>query len=307
MILYVLLPIIFLLYTSISIVPQQQAWIVERLGKFNRNLEPGLNFIIPFVDKIAYKHVLKEEAMDVNAQSAISNDNVSLKIDGVLYVKIFDPIAASYGVTNPYYAVIQLAQTTMRSEIGKLSLEKIFGERDSLNINIVNSINSAAKDWGIRCMRHEIKDIQPPSTVLQAMELQIAADRQKRAVILESEGFKQSKINNSEADKIEKVLSSEGVYTQKINYAKAEAETITMVAEATANSIKTIAASLESKHGTEAVKMKLAENYIEKFGELAKSTNSMIIPTNASDVSSFIAQALGIYKNVVDKNVTDKK
>ena len=299
--LYILLPIIFIVSMSISIVPQQQAWIIERLGKFNRNLEPGLNFIIPFIDRVAYKHVLKEEAMDVNAQSAISNDNVSLKIDGVLYVKIFDPVAASYGVSNPYYAVIQLAQTTMRSEIGKLSLEKIFGERDSLNINIVNSINSAAKDWGIRCMRHEIKDIQPPSTVLQAMELQIAADRQKRAVILESEGFRQSKINNSEADKIEKVLSSEGAYTQKINYARAEAETINMVAEATANSIRIIASSLESNKGTEAVMLKLAGDYIEKFGELAKTTNTMILPTNAADVSGVIAQALSIYKNIVDK------
>ncbi len=299
--LYILLPIIFIVSMSINIVPQQQAWIIERLGKFNRNLEPGLNFTIPFIDKVAYKHVLKEEAMDVNAQSAISNDNVSLKIDGVLYVKIFDPVSASYGVSNPYYAVIQLAQTTMRSEIGKLSLEKIFGERDSLNINIVNSINSAAKDWGIRCMRHEIKDIQPPSTVLQAMELQIAADRQKRAVILESEGFRQSKINNSEADKIEKVLSSEGAYTQKINYAKAEAETINMVAEATANSIRIIASSLESQKGTEAVMLKLAGDYIEKFGELAKTTNTMILPTNAADVGGFIAQALSIYKNIVDK------
>ena len=299
--LYILLPIIFIISMSISIVPQQQAWIIERLGKFNRNLEPGLNFIIPFIDKVAYKHVLKEEAMDVNAQSAISNDNVSLKIDGVLYVKIFDPVAASYGVTNPYYAVIQLAQTTMRSEIGKLSLEKIFGERDSLNINIVNSINLAAKDWGIRCMRHEIKDIQPPATVLQAMELQIAADRQKRAVILESEGFRQSKINNSEADKIEKVLSSEGAYTQKINYAKAEAETISMVAEATAKSIRVIASSLESNKGTEAVMLKLAGDYIEKFGELAKTTNTMILPINTADVSGVIAQALAIYKNVIEK------
>jgi regulator of protease activity HflC (stomatin/prohibitin superfamily) len=209
-----------------------------------------------------------------------------------------DPVAASYGVSNPYYAVIQLAQTTMRSEIGKLTLEKTFEERETLNANIVFSINSAAKDWGVVCMRHEIKDIQPPENVLQAMELLIAADRQKRASILESEGKRQAKINNAEADKIQQVLESEGNYTKKINNAKADYESLVMASEATAKGINLVAASLDTAKGTDAVMVKLAENYLQQFGHLAKTNNTMIIPSNVSDVSSVLASALGVYKNL---------
>lgn len=290
--------LLLLLFLSVKIVPQQESWVLERLGKFNRLLNPGLSFIIPFVDVVAYKHSLKEQVLDVNSQSAISNDNVSLKIDGVLYIKIMDPAAASYGVSNPYYAVIQLAQTTMRSEIGKLTLEKTFEERDTLNANIVFAINSAAKDWGVICMRHEIKDIQPPENVLQAMELLIAADRQKRASILESEGKRQAKINNAEADKIQQVLESEGNYTKKINNAKADYESLVMASEGTAKGINLVAASLSSTNGMDAVMVKLAENYLQQFGHLAKSNNTMIIPSNVSDVSSVLASALNIYKNI---------
>ena len=286
------------MFLSIKIVPQQESWVLERLGKFNRLLNPGLSFIIPFIDVVAYKHSLKEQVLDVNSQSAISNDNVSLKIDGVLYIKIMDPAAASYGVSNPYYAVIQLAQTTMRSEIGKLTLEKTFEERDTLNSNIVFAINSAAKDWGVICMRHEIKDIQPPENVLQAMELLIAADRQKRASILESEGKRQAKINNAEADKIQQVLESEGNYTKKINNAKADYESLVMASEATAKGIHLVAESLNTTKGMDAVMVKLAENYLQQFGHLAKSNNTMIIPSNVSDVSSVLASALSIYKNI---------
>lgn len=294
----VLIGFFTLLLLSVKIVPQQESWVLERLGKFHSVLKPGLSFVIPFIDLVAYKHSLKEQVLDVNAQSAISNDNVSLKIDGVLYLKIIDPVAASYGVSNPYYAVTQLAQTTMRSEIGKLTLEKTFEERDSLNANIVISINTAAQDWGVTCMRHEIKDIQPPENVLQAMELLIAADRQKRAAILESEGKRQAKINNAEADKIQQVLESEGNYTKKINNAKADYESLVMASEATAKGINLVAASLETTKGTDAVMVKLAENYLQQFGHLAKTNNTMIVPSNIGDVSSVLASALGVYKNL---------
>ena len=287
----------------VKIVPQQEAWIVERFGKFDRTLEPGLSIIIPIVHRIAYKHTLKEDAIDVNAQTAISNDNVTLSIDGVLYVKIVDPVAASYGVTNPYYAITQLARTTMRSEIGKLPLDRTFEERDTLNLAIVASINQAAMNWGIQCMRYEIKDIQPPQTVLQAMELQVAAERQKRAQILDSEGHRQSKINNAEAEKAEAVLNSEASYTSQVNRAKGEAEAITLVANATAGSIEIIANAIQKKGGSDAVSWKLAEQYINAFEKLAKENNTVILPANAGDASSMVAQATAIFKQLSNTNV----
>lgn len=189
---------ILIIVQMVKVVPQQQAWVVEKFGKFDRVLQPGLNILIPVIQRVSYKHTLKEEAIDVTAQTAISNDNVTLLIDGVLYVKIVDPVAASYGVNSPYYAITQLAQTTMRSEIGKLPLDRTFEERETLNIAIVSAINQAAMNWGIQCMRYEIKDIQPPQTILKAMELQVAAERQKRAQILDSEGNRQAKINHAE-------------------------------------------------------------------------------------------------------------
>lgn len=240
---------IILLVKMIKIVPQQEAWVLENLGKFDRVLEPGLTIIIPIIQSIAYKHTLKEQAIDVHAQTAISQDNVTLSIDGVLYVKIVDPVAASYGVSNPYYAISQLAQTTMRSEIGKLKLDKTFEEREALNHAIVTSINLAAVNWGIQCMRYEIKDIQPPKSILQAMELQVAAERQKRAKILESEGHRQAQINISEGEKAQVVLASEAAYTDQINRAKGEAEAILFVAEATAKSIEVVASSIKKEGG----------------------------------------------------------
>jgi len=286
------------LIKMIKIVPQQEAWVVEKFGKFDRVLQPGLNLIVPIVHVVAYKHSLKEDAIDVNAQTAISNDNVTLLIDGVLYIKIVDPVAASYGVTNPYYAISQLAQTTMRSEIGKLPLDKTFEERDLLNIAIVNAINQAATNWGIQCMRYEIRDIQPPKTVLQAMELQVAAERQKRAQILESEGARQAKINNAEADKAEAVLASEGAYVDQINRAKGEAEAISLVASATATSISIISEAILKKGGEDAVSYKIAEQYIAALAHLAGENNSIIIPANINDPSSMIAQAMGIFKQI---------
>lgn len=293
---------IIALVQMIKIVPQQEAWVVEKFGKFDKVLQPGLNIIIPIMHRVAYKHILKEEAIDVNAQTAISNDNVTLSIDGVLYVKIVDPVAASYGVTNPYYAITQLAQTTMRSEIGKLPLDRTFEEREVLNIAIVNAINQAAVNWGIQCMRYEIKDIQPPQTVLQAMELQVAAERQKRAQILDSEGSRQAKINNAEAAKAEVVLNSEALYTDQVNRAKGEAEAITLVANATATSIVTIAEAIQKKGGSDAVSLKIAEQYIEAFSKLAKENNSIIIPSNVNDPGSVVASAMAIFKGIRGKD-----
>lgn len=289
------------LISAIKIVPQQEAWVMERLGKFESVLEPGMTIIIPIIQRIAYKHSLKEQAIDVHAQTAISNDNVTLAIDGVLYVKILDPKAASYGVSDPYNAVMQLAQTTMRSEIGKLKLDKTFEERETLNHLIVTSMNEAATNWGIQCMRYEIKDIQPPRTILQAMELQVAAERQKRANILESEGKRQSQINVAEGEKAQIVLNSEAALTDQVNRAKGEAEAIIHVAEATAKGIDVVASSIKKSGGPEAVSLKVAEQYVEAFGKLAKESNTILLPTNLDNPSGFIAQSMAIFDNIKNK------
>lgn len=294
----ILIFIIILVVQMVKIVPQQEAWVIEKLGRFDKVLEPGLNILIPMIERVAYKHTLKEQAIDVNAQTAISNDNVTLLIDGVLYVKIIDAKAASYGVNNPYYAITQLAQTTMRSEIGKLALDKTFEERDTLNAAIVTAINQAAQNWGIQCMRYEIKDIQPPQTILRAMELQVAAERQKRADILESEGRKQSKINNAEAEKSEIVLSSEASYIDQVNRARGEAEAIELVANANAKGIEIIAQAIKQNGGNDAVALKIAESYISAFGKIAQESNTIIVPSNLGDPSSTIAQAMTIFENI---------
>ncbi|AAU03799.1 SPFH domain-containing protein [Rickettsia typhi] len=296
---------ILVIIQMVKVVPQQQAWVVEKLGKFDKVLQPGLNFLIPIIQRVAYKHTLKEEAIDVTAQTAISNDNVTLSIDGVLYVKIIDPMAASYGVNNPYYAITQLAQTTMRSEIGKLPLDRTFEERDALNVAIVSAINQASINWGIQCMRYEIKDIQPPQTILKAMELQVAAERQKRAQILESEGNRQAKINHAEGEKAQIVLNSEASYTDQVNRAKGEAEAIGLVATATANSIEIVATAIQKTGGSDAVALKIAEQYINAFGNLAKDTNTVILPTNLSEPSSFVTGALSIFNQL--KASSDQK
>jgi regulator of protease activity HflC (stomatin/prohibitin superfamily) len=289
---------ILVLISAIKIVPQQDVWIMERLGRFDRILEPGMNVIIPIIQKVAYKHSLKEQAIEVTAQTAISNDNVTLSIDGVLYIKVIDAKAASYGVSQPYYAVTQLAQTSMRSEIGKLKLDKTFEERESLNHAIVTTINKAASNWGIQCMRYEIKDIHPPQSVLQAMELQVAAERQKRATILESEGDRQSQINVAEGKKAQVVLHSEASLIDQVNRAKGEAEAIISVAEATAKGIDVVAKSINNSGGSEAVSLKVAEQYVEAFSKLAKESNTILLPANLDNPSGFIAQAMTIFENL---------
>jgi regulator of protease activity HflC (stomatin/prohibitin superfamily) len=289
-------------WLGVKIVPQQQAWIIERLGKYNKTLQPGLTLIIPFIDRVAYKHTLKERAIEVMQQSAITKDNVTLALDGIIYVKIVNPVDASYGVENPYYAVTQLAQTSMRSAIGKLVMDKSFEERDYLNTQIVAAINEAATTWGIQCMRYEIRDITPSTTILKAMEAQVSSERQKRAEILESEGKMQSMINIAEGNKKGVVLNSEAEMMDKINKAKGEAEAIQLVAEATAIGIEKIAHAILQNGGTEAVSMKIAQQYIDAFQHIAKDGNTIIIPSDVGNVSSMVTQAMTIFDQVKAKD-----
>lgn len=289
---------LLVIWKGVKIVPQQSAWIIEKLGRFDRKLEPGLNLLVPFIERVAYRHSLKEYAFDVQEQTAITRDNVTLLMDGVIYVRIIDPIQASYGVSDPVYAVTQLAQTTMRSEIGKLTLDESFEERERLNANIVTAINQASQTWGIQCMRYEIKNITPPSTVLKAMELQVAAERQKRAEILQSEGQRQSKINVAEGDKQEIVLESEAAMTDQINRARGEAEAIREVAQATAQGIELVAASIQKAGGEQAVALKVAQQYVDAFGKLAKESNTILLPANTGDAGAMVAQALGVFNSI---------
>lgn len=279
-------------------VPEKTAYVVERFGKFNRILDAGLHFLIPVVDRIAYVHSLKELAIPISHQTAITKDNVTITIDGVLYVKVVDPHKASYGVDNAMYAVGQLAQTTMRSELGKITLDKTFEERETLNLAIVASINGAAEAWGLQCLRYEIKDITPPAGIITAMELQAEAERRKRASILESEGQRQAVINVAEGSKQEVILSSEAEKQAAINRANGEAQAITARAQATAAGLKMLAQELTSGGGAAAAQLRVAEQYVEAFRHLAKQANTLLLPANAGDPASMVAQALGVYKTV---------
>ena len=283
-------------FMSIKVVPQQRAYIVERLGKFHASLQPGINFVIPFLDRVAYKHSLKEQAYDIHEQICITRDNVQVRVDGVIFLQVVDPKQASYGINDFVFAVTQLAQTTMRSEIGKIDLDKTFVERMAINMAVVAAIDEAAIGWGVKVLRYEIKNITPPQTVLMAMEKQMQAEREKRAVILESEGRKQSVINIAEGQKERVVLESEALKLQQINQAVGEASAIRAVAEATAESIRLVASSIQDQGGMVAVQFKIAEQYIGQFGNLAKETNTMIIPANLTDVSSLVATAMSVVK-----------
>ncbi len=289
---------ILVLFKGVKIVPQQSAWIVQKLGKFDRKLEPGLNILIPFIEKVAYKHSLKEFAHEVQEQPAITRDNVTMMMDGIIYLRIVDPVQASYGVSDPIYAVSQLAQTSMRSEIGKLSLDQCFEEREALNANIVTALNAASQTWGIQCMRYEIKNITPPNTVLKAMELQVAAERQKRAEILQSEGQRQAKINMAEGQKQEVVLNSEASLTDQVNRAKGEAEAIIAVAEATAKGIELIAAAISRQGGEDAIALRVAEQYVSAFEKLARTSTTVLMPANTNDAGSMVAQALTVFDQI---------
>lgn len=268
------------------------------MGKFHRILEPGLNILLPIVDRVKYVQSLKEIAIDVPKQSAITSDNVTLSIDGVLYLRILNPYLASYGVEDPEFAITQLAQTTMRSELGKMSMDKIFRERESLNISIVDSINKASEAWGISCLRYEIRDIRLPSRVHEAMQMQVEAERKKRAAILESEGIRAADINVAEGKRQSRILASEAQKQEEINRANGEAAALIAVADARAQGLRVVAESLLSKHGRDAASLAVAEKYVNAFENLAKENNTLIVPANAADVSSMVGQALQIYNSL---------
>ncbi|XP_030423016.1 stomatin-like protein 2, mitochondrial [Gopherus evgoodei] len=281
--------------TLVLFVPQQEAWVVERMGRFHRILEPGLNFLIPLLDRIRYVQSLKEIVINVPEQSAVTLDNVTLQIDGVLYLRIMDPYKASYGVEDPEYAVTQLAQTTMRSELGKISLDKVFRERESLNACIVDAINQASDCWGIRCLRYEIKDIHVPPRVKESMQMQVEAERRKRATVLESEGTRESAINVAEGQKQAQILASEAEKAEQINKAAGEANAMLAKAKAKAEAIRLLADALTQQNGNAAASLAVAEQYVSAFSKLAKDSNTILLPSNTGDVTSMVTQALGIY------------
>jgi regulator of protease activity HflC (stomatin/prohibitin superfamily) len=289
--------LILVVLMGAKVVPQQTAYIVERLGKYHSTMSPGLNIIIPFVDRIAYKHTLKEVAADIPEQVCITKDNVQVAVDGVVFFQVMEPKLASYGISNFMFAVSQLAQTTMRSEIGKIVLDKCFEERGNINVAVVAAIDEAAAGWGVKVLRYEIKNITPPQTVLMAMEKQMQAEREKRATILYSEGEKQSAVNVAEGQKEKVVLESEALRQQQINQAEGQAAAIISVADATAEGIKKIADAIQSPGGMEAVQLRVAENLVEQYGKLAKSTNTMILPANFADMGSMIAAAMSVVKS----------
>ena len=286
--------VVIVIAKTARVVPQQNAFVVERLGKYKKTLEPGFHILLPFVDVIRYKHGLKERAVDIPEQICITRDNVQVGVDGVLYLKVMDPKRASYGVGEYLFAIIQLAQTTLRSEIGKIDLDRTFEERTAINIQVVNEVDKASDPWGIKVLRYEIKNITPPQDVLAAMEKQMRAEREKRAVILTSEGERDAVINAAEGAKQKVIKASEAAKQQQINVSEGEAEAILAVAAATAGGITRVAEAIRGPGGPDAVQLKVAQDYIEKFGELARSNNTMILPANVADAASMMATAMNI-------------
>ncbi len=278
------------------VVPQQQAWVVERLGKYSTTLHAGFHILIPFLDNVRYKHSLKEVAMDVPEQVCITKDNVQVAVDGVLYFKVLNPERASYGITDYNYAISQLCQTNLRSEIGKIDLDKTFEERTNINSCVVSEVDKASEAWGVKVLRYEIKNITPPQDVLAAMEKQMRAEREKRALILQSEGQRDAAINSAEGEKQQSIKRSEAKKLQNINEAEGQAAAILSVATATAEGIRRVAETLKLQGGHEAMQLRIAEQYIKEFGNLAKSGNSMIVPANLADISTMIALATGAIK-----------
>ncbi|MEO6838700.1 MAG: stomatin-like protein [Ginsengibacter sp.] len=289
--------ILFLLIAFLStfkVVPQRSVYIIERLGKFNRALEAGFHILIPFVDKVAYKQNLKEQALDVASQICITKDNIAVEVDGVIYLQVIDPQKASYGIDNYRFAVIQISQTTMRSVIGKMELDKTFEEREAVNATIVEAVDRASGPWGIKVSRYEVKNISPPQSIKDAMEKQMRAEREKRALIAESEGDKQAKINRAEGEKQQTIALSEGEKQKRINEASGKASEIEMVAIATAKGIREIAQSINEEGGLSAVNLRIAEQYLTEFGKLAQTNNTMIVPADLSDIAGVISSVTSV-------------
>jgi regulator of protease activity HflC (stomatin/prohibitin superfamily) len=286
----VVLAIVIVAKTA-TIVPQQQAFVIENLGKYSRTLRAGFHILIPFVERVAYRHSLKEAAVDIPEQICITNDNVQVGVDGVLYLQVLDPERASYGIQNYIFAITQLAQTTLRSEIGKIDLDRTFEERAAINANVVREVDLASDPWGVKILRYEIRNINPPPDVLEAMEKQMRAEREKRAVILESEGVRDAQINRAEGDKQKVIKESEANRQQQINEAEGQAEAILAVARATAEGLRQVAIALDAPGGDSAMQLRIAEQYVEQFGALAKAGNTLVVPANLSDVASMLALA----------------
>ncbi len=291
----VVLAVIIIAKTAV-VVPQQNAYVIEKLGKFSRTLRAGFHILFPFLDRIAYRHTLKEQAIDIPEQICITRDNVQVGVDGVLYMQVLDASRASYGISDYIWAIIQLAQTTLRSEIGKIDLDRTFEERSMINLNVVTELDKASDPWGVKVLRYEIKNINPPQDVLTAMEKQMRAEREKRAVVLTSEGERDAKINEAEGEKQRVIKESEATKQMQINEAAGEAQAIMAVATATAEGMRRIAAAVVEKGGSEAMQLRIAEQYVEQFGRLAKEGNTLVIPADLADLSSMIALATNIAK-----------
>ena len=289
-----LVVVIVIAAQTVKIVPQQHAWVVERFGRYHATLAPGLNIVLPFADRVAYRHVLKEIPLDVPGQICITRDNTQLQVDGVLYFQVTDAMKASYSSSNYVFAITQLSQTTLRSVIGKLELDKTFEERDLINHSVVSALDEAASSWGVKVLRYEIKDLTPPKEILHAMQAQITAEREKRALIAASEGRRQEQINIASGGREAAIQKSEGEKQAAINQAQGQAAAILAVAEANAQAIQKIAQAIQSTGGMDAVNLKVAEQYVSAFGNLAKAGNTLIVPGNLSDLGSMVASALAI-------------
>mgnify|MGYP001440192295 FL=1 len=294
--------VVYVLFQVARVVPQRENFVVERLGKYNKTLSAGFHLLVPFIDRVAYKHTLKEQAVDVPSQSCITRDNIAVEIDGILYIQVVDAQLASYGIENYFFATAQLAQTTLRSEVGKIELDRTFEERDLINAQVVSAVDMASDPWGVKVLRYEIKDINPPPSVRDALEKQMRAERERRAVVAESEGDRQAKINVSEGEKQELINLSEAQKLKQINEAEGKAKEIELLANATAEGIRTIAQAINEDGGLDAVNLRVAEQYIAEFGKLANENNTMILPSNVSDLASMVGTITSTMNQLKDQN-----
>ena len=293
----VALLVLFILFKTAVVVPQQSAFVVERLGRYHTTLNAGFHILVPFVDAIRYRHSLKEQALDIPAQVCITRDNVQVGVDGILYLKVLNPERASYGISNYLFAITQLAQTTLRSEVGKIDLDRTFEERASINAEVVGELDKASESWGVKVLRYEIKNIEPPQDILAAMEKQMRAEREKRALVLTSEGQRDAAINTAEGEKQQVIKQSEASRQQQINEAEGQASAIRAVATATAQGIREVADAIRSEGGRDAVQLRVAEQYVAQFGNLARTANAVIVPATVSDVAGMIATAMRVYES----------